>query len=106
MVKGELLRAPRAGVRRNSTRVNEARKEWLKSSSRDKYERHEPSYWGGGGKAPLLCGAGSEPRLGGTEKRRAKIVNKLGGEQKNDKNKTWNRCRPLIDMTCSVFSEL
>ena len=45
-------------------------------SSRDKNARHEP-YWGGGrGEKRLLCDpAGSELRLDGREKRRAKIIN-------------------------------
>ena len=48
----------------HSTRVDEGRRE---KSSRDKCERHEPS-WGGGGRGACYCDPRSE-LLGGREKK-------------------------------------
>ena len=64
----------------NSTRVDEGRKS--SNLFAKKNARHEP--WWAGGKKNLLCDPGSELRLGGREKRRAKIIN---GKRKKKKKK-------------------
>ena len=76
--KAQLLRTPSVG-RRNSTRVGEGRKD--RSLLAIKVKRGEKG---------LLCDPGSELRLGGREKRRAKIIN--GMEKKKKKHTHSGGC--------------
>ena len=77
--KDRLPRAPSAG-RHNSTRGDEGRK----SSSLVAIKMQVTNRSGVGGEKRLLCDPGSELQLvGGREKRRAKIVNRMGKKRQN-----------------------
>ena len=77
--RNQLLRAPTVGGR-NSTRVHEE----SKGSSLVAIKMQGTNRSGVGGEKRLLCDPGSELQLvGGREKRRAKIVNRMGKKRQN-----------------------
>ena len=67
--RNQLLRAPSSVGRRNSMRVNEGRKEGLKSSRDQKEGAYDPSR-GRGRRAGLLFDSGSELRVGGRRRKK------------------------------------